>query len=803
MIKEKEKIYYFTGRVSREIYNSESFKVYALNVDKKKYPDVKRNKYNNVGISGELPTLSDDTEYRIEGIEQTTKYGISYKVLNIRRNEPTTEEDMLIFLNEILTPNQAKVLYDNYPDIVQRVKDNNLDDIDLNKLKGIKEYTFEVIKRKIIENFCLADLVVEFKGYLNLSIIKKIYDRYTSIEVLKEKLRKDPYKCLCGLGGVGFKTADSILLDIEKVSKENIEKGEEPIIDFECDLISSPQRCLACVLYLLGENEKNGHTKMNLIELRKECLNFVPKCIDHFTEVIKDKNVYYSKESLEIALKKTYDTESYIAKTILNALKENNDVWNFDIEKYRNVDGIDISDEQIKSLENLCKYRVSILNGPGGSGKTSSTKAIINMLEDNKKKYKLFAPTGKAAKVIKEYTKRKSSTIHRGLGYHPVGFHYKNGELVDKDDDGNYYYVRTGKQVEEKPYDFFTHFMFNKYSKLVDDVIIIDEFSMVDVFLFESLLSAIDFSKTKLLLIGDSAQLPSVGCGNLLHDFLESNVVPKTTLTKIFRYGEGGLMKVATDVKMCKTYLEPSMKGKQTVFGDNKDYMFIDLASEKVPNTAVALYKKLLTMGYGIEDIQVITSKNIGDCGTIVLNAMLQKVANKNYGSELKITSGDTDYYEGDLIIQKVNNYKAKRDREDLNENEIIVYDDTGHTPTAFIANGESGIIKKIEYPEVVIDFDGTIIRYDKSDLAMIKLGYSITCHASQGSSIKIVILCTPKSHIFMLNSNILYTGLTRMKEKCYHLGTFDTVNQAVKKKANITRNTFMKELLTKEKIIK
>lgn len=759
-----DKEYKFSGRVVRNTWDTEDFKIYAIDVDHNKYPAIKQNKYHNVTILGELPTLTEGVEYEIVGYEQDSKYGIGYKVLNIKRDVPTTQEDMYIFLSEILTERQVNEIWREYPDIVQRVKENRLDDIDLNKLKGIKEYTFNVIIEKITENFCLADLVIEFQGYLNLSMIKKIYKKYTSIDVLKEKLQQDPYKCLCGLAGVGFKTADGILLDIEKVSKENIKKGKPPIIKFDSDLRSSPERCLACLLYLLAENEKNGHTKMNLTELRKECLSLVPKCADHFTTAIKTDSIYYNKETLDVSLRKTYDIEYRIAKVLLyNLRKKNEDVWNYDIEKYRNVNGIDISDEQIQYLDDICKYRINILNGAGGTGKSFSTQAAINMFKDNKKTFRLFSPTGKAAKVLADYTKEKAMTIHRGLGYNPsCGYPWT----------------------------------INKDNKLKCDVVIVDEFSMVDIFLFEKLLDAIDFKTTRLVLIGDNAQLCSVGCGNLLHDFMETKLIPTVTLTKVFRYGEGGLMKVATDVRFCKTYLSNNMKNTMTKFGTNKDYTFVDLSSEVIPQNVVGLYKKLLSKGYGIEDIQVLTAKNVGDCGTVTLNNMIQKVANPNYGSKVFLKSGDTAFFEGDLIIQKVNNYKAELDTESMDEWEREFYSNQDDKPTAFIANGETGIIKEIYQSYMIIDFDGIMVKYYKSDLSMIGLGYSITIHKSQGSSIKIVILCTPQSHIFMLNSNLLYVGLTRMKEVCYHLGTLQSVNQAVGKKANLTRHTFMQHLL-------
>ena len=756
----EEKEYKFSGKVVRCTYDTPDFRIFALDVDSKKYPDIKKNKYNNVTILGELHELTVGVTYEISAVEQLGKYGMSYKVLNIKRDVPTTEEDMYLFLSEILTPNQAKVLYENYPDIVQRVKENRLDDIDFNKLKGIKEYTFGVIKRKIIENFCLADLVVEFQGFLNLSMIKKIYAKYTSIEKLKEKLAQDPYKCLCGLAGVGFKTADGILLDMEKASKANIEKGKKPIIEFKSDLRTSPERCLSCLLYMLEENENNGHTKMNLADLRTEMMKLVPACANHFVTAVKADEIHYNKDTMDVALSRTYNLEHKIAQTILYVLHTKKDEWDCDIEKYRTVNGSTLSDEQMGAVANVCKYPISILNGAGGTGKSFSTQAVINMLKDHHKTFRLFSPTGKAAKVLADYTKENATTIHRGLGYTPMGWGY------------------------------------NQEHKIMCDIVIIDEFSMVDIQLFKRVIDAVDFNTTKLLLIGDNAQLPSVSCGNLLHDFMETKLIPTTTLTKVFRYGEGGLMKVATDVRFCEPYLTSSMKSKMTTFGDNKDYTFVDLPSEVIPQNVVGLYKKLLEKGYSIDDIQVLTAKNVGDCGTVVLNNMIQKVANPNYGSEVFMKVGDTTYFEGDLVIQKVNNYKAELDLQHLSEWEKDMYSASEDVPTAFIANGETGIVREIYKSYCIIEFDGVFVKYYRADMQMISLGYSITIHKSQGSSIKIVILCTPQSHIYMLNSNLLYVGLTRMKEGCYHLGALNSINQAVKKKANLTRHTHMQELL-------
>lgn len=746
----EQKQYKFKGIVIRCTYNTPDYKIYAMDVSKKDYPDIKQNKYQNVSILGELTDLTLGVEYEVTAEEQTNKYGTSYKTINIRRDMPTTAEGTYLFLSEILTDNQAKVLIEHYPDIIQKVKDNDLADIDLSKLKGIGEKTFEKIKDKIITNFALMDLVIEFKNVLSMSIIKKIYDRYSSIEKLKEKLKTEPYTTLTRVSGIGFKTADSIILQLQK----------ENIIDFGYDVKTSPDRCLSCMLYLLEENENEGHTKMNLADLRQQCLKTVPACAEHFVDVIKDDNIYYNKDTMDVSLRKTYETENHIADKILSNIKNNKNVWDYDITRYKNVGDFELSDEQLQILDVVCKNNIAILNGFAGSGKTASTQGLIKMLKDNNKSFKLLSPTGRAAKVLHENTNEPASTIHRGLCYIP-------------------------------PNDWG----YNEENKLHVDIVIVDEFSMVDIWLFKKLLDAIDFEHTKLLMIGDNAQLPSVSCGNLLHDFMEVNIIPTVTLNKIFRYSSGGLMRVATDTRCCKEYLTKDMKSKATTFGDNQDYMFIDLASEIIPKNVVALYKKLLDNGGNIEDIQVLTAKNVGDCGSVQLNSMIQRVANPNYGSEVNMKVGDTTYYEGDLILQTVNNYKAELDTRHLSEEELMHFS-IDEPPTAFIANGETAIIKEIYNTYIIADFNGVYVKYYRNDMNMVKLGYCISIHKSQGGGFKTVILCTPQSHIFMLNSNLLYVGLTRMKEKLYHLGSLQSVNQAIKKKANLTRHTFMQNLL-------
>lgn len=732
-------LFKFKGKVVKPIYKSDSFSVYALDVDKTTYPDIKQNKYKNVGICGELQDLITDVEYEIEATEQDTKYGVSYKVIKIKRDEPTTKEETYAFLREILTANQAETIINNYPDIITIVKENRTNEIDVSKLKGIGNKSLEKIKNKIIENFYLMDLVTEFGGILSLSMLRKIYERYSSVELLKNKLKTEPYSSLTRVSGIGFKKADAIVLQLQK----------ENVIDFGYDVRTSADRCLSCMLYLLEENENNGHTLMNLQDLRSQCLKLIPECIDHFVDVIKDGNIYYTKETMCVALKKTYEDEKYVANSIRYGLSISRK-WDYDWKQYQNKGEYNLSDEQIELLHSVCDNNVVILTGGAGMGKSASTKMLIQMLDDNDKTFVLAAPTGKSAKVLKDFSKTDAKTIHRALAFNP----------------------KTG-------------WGYNKNCKIDCDVFLIDELSMVSVELMTHVIDAIDFNKTKLIMIGDPNQLPSVSAGNILHDFLASRIIPVVRLTKVFRYGSGGILTAATDIINGNKYI-PDNNSKIISLGDDGGYTFIKSDDKSIINEAVALYKKLITVGmngyiYKPEEIAVLTAYNKGDYGAAVLNNYLQKIANKNYGSELCCKHGETTYYLGDIVMQRANNY------------EMQVYEEEDE---AFVANGECSKISLIDKNFMVGDFDDIRIKYNREDLSDLALSYSYTIHKSQGSTIKVVIVISPRSHIYMSSSNLLYVAVTRSSDKCFHFGLPSTINMAMKKKENFNRHTFMQNLL-------
>ena len=743
------KQYKFKGKVNRCVFSSETFKCYAVDVDTKKYPYIQLNRYKNTTIIGDLPDLAEDIEYEITAVEKEGKYGLSYQVLNIRRDIPTTSEEVYSFLSSILTANQAKTICENYPNILDIIKENRLDEIDLNKLKGIKEYTFGVIKEKIVDNFYLADLIAEFQGYFTLSIVRKLYKTYTSTDKVKEVLKQNPYAALTKISGVGFKTADRLLLDIDEISKKNIQNGEKPIIEFEYDIRTSKQRCLACALYLLKKNEESGSTKTNLVDLRSECLKLAPECINYFPEIVKDEDIYINKDKLEIALKKTYNTEKYICDNIIERLHNDKNEWSFNTELYRNINGVDLSDEQIGLLRSVCKNNFTVLTAPAGCGKSFSSKALINMLKDNHKTFIQCAPTGKASKKLSQYTGEQANTIHRTLMY-------RDGEFV-----------------------------FNKDNKLFADVILVDEVGMTDIHLFKCLLEAIDID-TKIVLIGDSFQLNSVGCGALLRDLCGSKNIPHVTFTKVFRMGVGGVLTACTYVRQNQKFLS---QNSFTQIGEDKSYSFIPSNKTQMNDMVLALYKKLLETN-DLEDITVISSYNIGENGCDKLNQMLQPIANpKSLTSDkfVKITQDKTEikYYVGDMVIQNQNNYRAR----------LFLCGDKTREET-FVPNGTQGRVIDIIDNDLIISFENELVYYSVDEIRQIKHSFALSAHKMQGSQNKIIIFCCPSSHIFFLSNNIVYTAISRAEEKVFHFSDVKTINTAMNKSDSNKRNTFLGDML-------
>jgi ATP-dependent exoDNAse (exonuclease V) alpha subunit len=407
----------------------------------------------------------------------------------------------------------------------------------------------------------------------------------------------------------------------------------------------------------------------------------------------------------------------------------------------------------MNAIQNVMDYNISVLNGFSGAGKSFTTKTLVSILKDNDKSVTLLAPTGRAGKVLRGYANHPASTIHRLLYSLP------------------------------------------KEDMICTDVVVVDEVSMADVFLFSWLLSKIDLSCTKLLLIGDSAQIPSVNAGNILHDIMNSNVIPLITLTEIFRYGKGGVMTVATNTRLQKRFLK-EQEGAQ-IIGEDKGYIFYHTTSPKNAITLVKqFYLKMLEKNPP-EDILLLSPYNIGACGSQVINSVIQPIANpQSVNNSVFIETTDNKFYVGDLVLQTKNNYKSKRfvnsgwDRDDSMEQSLDSEDNV------LISNGDIGKVEYIGDGKCIINFDDIKIVYDKFDMGTCRLGYSISTTKSQGGNAKNVILVTMPEHERNLNSNLMYVGQSRAREKVCHVGSYATVNRALLVKAENDRKTHLKQLL-------
>ena len=1069
------------------VYNTENYKIYGAEIDTIKYPDLKLNDFNNVSLLGNIHELGLGIFYKVKAEEKKDKKGrgYGYHIIHIQRERPTNEHTTRMFLSEILTYDQVKTIMENYPDIVDRVINNRLNDIDLKKLYNIGQFRFNIIKQKIEENFVFAELIEMFQGLIDMKTIKKMYDKYPSSQKIKEEIQREPYKSLCSLSKIGFKNADSIILELDKESKLKKQKGEKPLIYFDFDVKTSVQRAISAIEYLLEENENNGHTRMPIVDLRKSLDKLVPECSDKLAEAIKSDKLYIDKESKTVSILETYVTELYVAMKIIEGLKAKNKWDEINIEDFNSIGEDKLTDEQFDAVKMFYENNISILNGfagcvdcdteyfngvewvkisdyknndkvlqynkdgsselvnpleyhkypsdylwhfktkygldqclsdehnvyyitsknnlyhktfkevrenhentgfkgrfittfnyqgeglpyneweirlkvaikadgsfcgtnpsacyinvkkqrkkdrieyllrknnieydlikgtegykrykftyldnektytdkwyncskeqfkiiydeifywdgafkdkdgyftsiksdadfiqfvgsvcgykstiqiqdrtnqeyktsgkiyirksidyrvcftkrnlvglchddrenhtktpitkyktldgykycftvpsnmlvlrrnnkifvTGNSGKSFTTQAIISLMKKLGKSFYLLCPTGRASKVLAKYTGEDAATIHRGYMFNPSEY-------------PEWYY--------------------NEENKVPFDVIAVDEMSMTDIFLMKRLIEAIDFSRTKLLFIGDGFQIPSVGAGNVLHDMVESCVIPVTSLTKVFRYGIGGILTIATKTRLGENWIEDTKN--TSIFGEDKGYIYMPMQQEKILSTVKNLYTKLMNNGVIPEDILILSSYNIREYGTIKINEMIQKIANKNCGSDIKLKSGDITYYLDDIVIQTKNNYKSII----YNPESYDIFDE--NNPTTFISNGDIGKIILIDKYYMVVQYDNLKIVYNHESALDLNLAYSISTFKAQGGACKNIILITPRAHTYMLNANLIYVGQTRAEHRCYHLGEPETIKRALKKRANLTRKTHLKDMLIKLNNIK
>lgn len=639
--------------------------------------------------------------------------------------------------------------------IIQTFKDDTKRVIEeepelLSKIKGISGKKAQDIAYQFEEKRDLRDAMIFLSQYgINGTLAVKLYKVYE--DEIYYIIKQNPYKLSEDVRGIGFKTADEI------ARKVGIEKDSE-------------FRIKSAVEYILYLNAEKGNTYMKVMDLFNETKFLLDIEIenDYFetllSNMVIDRRIKI-EHSTDVYLNYYYKVEAEVAKRLLSINASVADL-NYekstaeDFEKFFKEKNILLDEMQLLFIKKSIENGVSILTGGPGTGKTTTINGIIQFFGAKNLKISLAAPTGRAAKRMSETTGYEAKTIHRLLEV--------NGVVNDKDASSHGEFLRN----EENP--------------LEADVVIVDEMSMVDISLFNSLLKAIPLN-CRLIMVGDIDQLPSVGPGNVLHDIIASEKFSTVKLEKIFRQAmESDIVKNAHKVNNGEK-IKLDNKSSDFFFIEESDAMHITariwrLLSQKLPKYVDAR----------TSDIQVITPMKKGNLGTYKLNEDLQRALNPKAinKKEYELPNGKI-LREHDKVMQNKNDYKLDW---------IIkgMYDIPIETGKG-VFNGDIGEVIEIDKlnkkVEVLYD-ENRYVKYDFTDLDEIELAYAITIHKSQGSEYPAVVIPILDVPRLLSNRNLLYTAITRAKKCVVIVGSEKALNYMIQNKNEVRRQTGLCEKL-------
>lgn len=639
--------------------------------------------------------------------------------------------------------------------IIQTFKDDTKRVIEeepelLSKVKGISGKKAQDIAYQFEEKRDLRDAMIFLSQYgINGTLAVKLYKVYE--DEIYYIIKQNPYKLSEDVRGIGFKTADEI------ARKVGIEKDSE-------------FRIKSAVEYILYLNAEKGNTYMKVMDLFNETQFLLDIEIenDYFetllSNMVIDRRIKI-EHSTDVYLNYYYKVEAEVAKRLLSINASVADL-NYekstaeDFEKFFKEKNILLDEMQLLFIKKSIENGVSILTGGPGTGKTTTINGIIQFFGAKNLKISLAAPTGRAAKRMSETTGYEAKTIHRLLEV--------NGVVDDKDGSSHGEFLRN----EENP--------------LEADVVIVDEMSMVDISLFNSLLKAIPLN-CRLIMVGDIDQLPSVGPGNVLHDIIASEKFSTIKLEKIFRQAmESDIVKNAHKVNNGEK-IKLDNKSSDFFFIEESDAIHITariwrLLSQKLPKYVDAK----------TSDIQVITPMKKGNLGTYKLNEDLQRALNPKAinKKEYELPNGKI-LREHDKVMQNKNDYKLDW---------IIkgMYDIPIETGKG-VFNGDIGEVIEIDKlnkkVEVLYD-ENRYVKYDFTDLDEIELAYAITIHKSQGSEYPAVVIPILDVPRLLSNRNLLYTAITRAKKCVVIVGSEKALNYMIQNKNEVRRQTGLCEKL-------
>lgn len=680
------------------------------------------------------------------------KYGMQFQVDSYESIAPKTRNGIIRYLSSGLIKGVGPVTAEA---IVKKFKENTLEIIEFNpeklvEVRGISQKKAKLISESLVEVKDMQNAMVFLQGYnITTTIALKIYEIYknSTLEVVKT----NPYRLVEDVNGIGFLKADKIAQSMGIA-------------------VDSPFRIRAGVLHILNEaSDKNGHTYMlkpQLVEGVNKLLALenidVSKIFEDIFDVLQKENlvkVFWEDKHEIIMLTKMYNAEKYVASklAILNNSNIETDL-NLDdeITFFENQKHLKLHQDQKNAIKMAINSGVSVITGGPGTGKTTIVSCALEIFKMLNKNILLLAPTGRASKRLSESTGEEAKTIHRAL---EIDFRSKLGLFV-----------------------------YNEKNPLPYDVIIVDEVSMVDVVLMNSLLKAIS-KGSKLILVGDKDQLPSVGAGNVLADILSSQTINVTQLTQIYRQENDSL--IISNAHMINEGVMPVLDNKSSDF-------FFDSKEERVDifNSIVSLVTQRIPSFFKIEKskIQVLAPLKAGECGIENINVSLQEKINPPLPTKNEIKVGQTIFREGDKIMQTANNYNLEWKKRYEREN----YFEDG----AGVFNGDIGYIHKIipqTYEMIVWFEDGREVVYPRSELSQLSLAYAITIHKSQGSEFDAVVIPVTSGPSLIFTRNLIYTAVTRAKKLVVLVGSKSALKRMISNTYMAKRFTLLEKFLIEE----
>jgi exodeoxyribonuclease V alpha subunit len=713
-----------TGTVDRFLYKNDenSFSVFVVHLGKDQM----------VVVKGHAPSLQPGSSVEIHGSWIVhPKFGKQFEASTISVALPKSTLGLKKYLGSGIIKgigkSYAEKLVDFFGSDVLDIIEHQPEK--LSKVSGIGPKRIEQITKGWVEQKEIATVMIflQEKG-ASSSYAAKIYKQYgaNAITIMTE----NPYRIAQEIWGIGFKTADAIAQNLG-FTKESI------------------KRIKAGILFTISQETGNGHLYVELDNLKKETATLLELSLgaikDSITnglhELYQEKQITLltHQEKHYITLPQYYWTEKSVAQKII-ALQnctlrtfDTSDIYKLlQTKKEREVELNELQQEGIlRAIDN----KVSIVTGGPGTGKTTLVKKLLQILDEKKISYKLAAPTGRAAKRITESTGKYAETLHRLLEFNP--------QIMG-----------------------FTH---NEQNALKLDILIVDEASMIDIFLAHAILKAMPLT-AHILFLGDIDQLPSVGAGNFLYDLIASKKIPLTRLHYIFRQAENSL--ITYNAHRINRGEFPESRVPQTI----QDYFFIrEELPENLPIHLKKIFEKTLPSWHISQEKSIILSPmNRGTAGTQNINHILQNLLNPDpVAGTLQKTF--YTFKMGDRVMQIKNNYDKH------------------------VFNGDIGTIATMSQEDktITVAYAEKDVIYDFLETDELILAYAISIHKSQGSEFDAVIIPIFTQHFTLLQKNLIYTAITRAKKICIIIGQVKALAMAIKNTKSSVRNTFLSTYLT------